>query len=452
MSEENKVITNKMGTENELKILIKMSLPAIFSMLVQSIYNVVDSFFVAQISEKALRAVAMAFPIQLIMIAISVGTCVGVNSYMSRKLGEENHREVGNGAVNGAFVLFLSWLLFIGFRFIFLDSFYGIFTTDPEVASMGRDYLGIVSGFSIFVFYQVLGEKIMQSTGSMVIPMISHMMSSIINMIFDPILIHGYFGLPAMGTKGAAISTVFSQFVGFVFMAQYIYRNREKLGIDFSHIHINKYTISAIYHVGVPAILMTSIAAVLQMGMNWILSSVNEISVTVMVVFLQLQSFVFMPIFGLNQGFLPLIGFNYGAKLKSRMLNLHKYAKYYSLILGIVGFIVFQLFTKNLLMLFGDNSEYLQLGTIAIRILSFTVLFAPLSIVNSNFFQGLGNGKYSFYLSLMRQLIIALPLAYIFSKISLTLVWTSLPIAEFISLIVSFYFVKLIVKEKIERI
>lgn len=443
---------NKMGTEDERSILIKMSLPAIFSMIVQSIYNAVDVYFVSQIGEKALRSVSMAFPVQLLMIALTVGTSVGVGSYMSRKFGEGHNKEVGNGAFNGAFLILITWIIFILFRFLFLDLFYNMFTNDPEVMLMGHNYLGVVTLFSVFLFYQVLGEKILQAVGNMVIPMISHLISSFTNLILDPILIFGKFGFPELGTKGAAIATVTAQAVGFLFIISYILINRKKLGIDFSYKKINTNTIKQIYIVGLPSIIMTSVNAFLQMAMNWILSGINELGVSVMSVYLQLQSFVFMPIFGLGQGFLPLIGYNYGARKKDRLINLQRYAHIYTQILGIIGFIIFQVFAKQLLTIFNNEKEFLDIGVFAIRILSFTVLFAPISIVNSNFFQGLGNGKYSLFLSLIRQILIVLPLAYIFSNISLNLVWTSLPISEFIALILSIYYSKKIKRDKIDTI
>lgn len=447
-----KVKSNKMAFEKEFNILFKMSLPAIFSMFVNAIYNVADSYFVAQVSEKALRSVSMAMSIQLIITAISVGTSIGVNSFMARRLGEGDSKKAGEGVVNGAFLIFISWVVFFLFSNIFLDSYYHLFTNDQEVINLGKDYLSIVTSYSVFLFFLIFGEKVLQATGSMVIPMISHLISSVLNIIVDPILIHGKYGFPAMSTKGAAISTVFSQFVGFSFLLIYIIIKRKNLGIDIKGAKLNSHTIKKIYEVGFPSMLQTSISAILNFFMNMILSGINEISVSVMNVYTQLQSFIFMPVLGLGQGYLPLVAYNFGAKLKDRVLNLCKIGLKVGIIFGIFGFLLMQFFGINLFIIFNEEPEFLEIASVASRIMAFNMLFAPVSIIYSNYFQALGNGKYSLSVSIIRQLIIILPLAVILSKISLNAVWFSFPIAECIALLISLYLVRKINNKKVNAL
>lgn len=445
-------IKNPMGYEKELNILVKMSVPAMISMLVQSIYNLVDSYFVSHIGEKALRAVSLAFPIYLIMIGIGVGTGIGVNSYISRKMGERNYEEVGNGVVTGVVTLFISWIVFLGFRFLFIDKFYNMFTTDENVVSMGIDYLGIVSLFSIFLFYQILAEKVIQATGKMKIAMFSHLMSAIMNIILDPILIHGLLFFPKMGVKGAAIATIFSQFMGMFFILLYMIRNRKKMGIRFRGSKVRLYTAKQIYAVALPTIFINAFSSVMQIAVNRIIGNITEIAITVLGLYIRLQSFVYMPIFGLGQGFMPLVGFNYGAGNKDRIINLYKHAVGISLIFTMIGIFVFQAFPRELIMIFNKEKTVVELGLTAIRILSISVLFAPVTIVNTVFFQGLGNGIYGLIITLIRQFIFVIPLTYVFSFIGLNYVWIAFPISELVGLILSFYFYNKVMNNKVRCI
>lgn len=443
---------NPMGYEDELKILVKMSLPAMFSMFIQSMYNIVDSYFVAQLGEKALRAITLSYPIQLMLIAFCVGTGVGVNSYMSRKLGAKQREEAGNAALHGYIIMTITRFVFILFRFFFMNSFYEIFTDDPEVISMGRDYLGVVTLYGIFLFQQVISEKIIQATGEMRIPMISHLISAVINIFLDPVLIHGYFFFPEMGVKGAAVATVFSQFVGFMFVVPYTIKHREEIGISIRGFRPKWSLIKDIYIVGIPSILMNSIAAILTMALNRIIINLSEVGVTVFGIYTKLQSFVFMPIFGMGQGFMPLTGYNYGAKNKDRIKNFYKYAIIIGLGISIIGVLIFQFLPSQLLSIFGNDPQIIELGVPALRIISTSFVFAGISIVNATYFQGIGIGSYSLIISAMRQLVILLPLAKIFSKYGLVYVWLAFPISEFIALLLSHYYYKKVEKNLIENL
>lgn len=449
---ENNIRKNKMAIGKELPLLIKMSIPAILSMIIQSVYNVADSYFVAQMGEKALRAVSMSFTINLIIIAISVGTSVGVSSFISRRLGQGHENRAGEGAITGFILMTISYIIFFIITYFLRDQYYHLFTNDPEVIEMGLEYYTVIVTFAIFVFYQILGEKLLQSTGRMVVPMISHVVSSLINIILDPILINGLYGFPEMGVKGAAIATVFAQFIGFLFIAVYLFFNIKNIGLRFDKFKLRLRTIKEIYEVGLPSILMTSVSALLTFCITYILSGVNEVAVSVNNVFIQLQSIIAMPVIGLGVGLMPLVGYNYGAKLHDRVENFIKYASIISVSIGIFGFLLFQFFGLELFEIFNRDTDFVNISSSAVRILAFSILFEPYSIVTSHVFQGLGDGKYSLYISLVRRLLIAVPLAYILSKIDLNVVWYAFPAGEFLAMVLSFYFYRTIIKRKVESI
>lgn len=449
---ENNVKKNKMAVGKELPLLIKMSIPAILSMIIQSVYNIADSYFVSQMGEKALRAVSMSFTINLIIIAISIGTSVGVSSFISRRLGEGHERKAGEGAITGFILMTLSYIVFFLITYLLRDKYYHLFTDDPEVIEMGLDYYSVIVTFSIFVFYQVLGEKLLQSTGRMIVPMISHVISSLTNIILDPILINGLYGFPELGVKGAAIATVFAQFIGFLFIAIYFIFNIKKIGLRFNKFKIRLLTIKEIYDVGLPSILMTSVSALLTFCITYILSDVNEVAVSVNNVYIQLQSMISMPVIGLGVGLMPLVGYNYGAKLHDRVENFIKYASIISISIGVIGFLFFEIFGLQLFEIFNKEADFLSISSKAVRILAFSILFEPYSIITSHVFQGLGDGKYSLYISLIRRLLIAVPLAYLLSKIDLHLVWFAFPIGELAAMLLSYYFYRTVVKKKVDSI
>ncbi len=431
---------NKMGVQPVGKLLISMSLPIMVSMLVQALYNIVDSIFVAQLSENALRAVSLAFPVQNLIIAVGVGTGVGINSLVSRRLGERRFEEANRAAENGVFLGVCSWIVFAILGVLFSRPFFELFTADQEVIQMGVDYLLVCTVFSFGSFLQLVTERILQATGITIYNMITQGTGAILNIILDPIFIFGYFGVPAMGVKGAAIATVMGQIVamilGFVFNH---YKNLE-IRMAFRGFRPDIRIIQDIYRVGLPSIIMQSIATPMTMGVNKILTGLNEVAVSVFGVYFKLQSFVFMPVFGLTNGMVPIVAYNYGAKYRDRIVGTIRHALCYSVGIMLIGIFIFQLFPDRLLLLFdsSEGQELLILGIPALRIISFSFPLAGVGIVFSSVFQAVGNGMLSLVMSLVRQLVVILPLAWLLARwAGLGAVWFAFPLAELCSVVLA---------------
>lgn len=428
---------NPMGHEKILPLLIKMSLPVMLSMFIQSLYNIVDSYFVAQISEKALRAASLSYPIQIIIIAIGVGTGTGLNSLISRSLGANNQEKADQAAMHGLLAAILSSLLFIIFRFTLMDGYFDYFTKDPTVKAMGMEYLGLVSGFAIFSIVQITIEKAVQGTGKMVWSMIIQLLGAVINIILDPIMIFGLYGFPAMGIRGAAIATLIGQAAGALLGIFLIFSKRSDLNINYLNFKFSTNIVKEIYDVGFPSIIMQSVHALVTTIMNLILIRHSEMAVSVLGVYFKLQSFVFMPVFGLSQGVLPLIGYNYGAENKERITEAFRWGMRLSALIMAVGTMLFQLFPNQLMNMFSNDPEMASMGVYTLRIISLSFVFAAIGITNSTFFQGLGLGKYSLIVTSLRQLILIIPIAYALSFLGLNFVWLAYPISEVIATIVS---------------
>ena len=428
---------NPMGYKKVLPLLIKMSLPIMLSMLIQSLYNITDSYFVSKISEKALRATSLSYPIQIIIIAFGVGTGVGVNSFISRALGSNKHDRANKGAMHGLILVFFSWILFLFFRVALLERFLDFFTADPVVKAMGIDYLGLITTFSFLSILQITIEKTIQGTGNMVIPMLIQGIGAIVNIILDPIMIFGLFGFPAMGIRGAAIATLIGQGLGALLGLVLLFSKRTSLEIDFKKFKYSREFIKDIYVVGFPSILMQSLTALVTLILNLIVVKHSELAVSILGIYFKLESFILLPVFGLTQGVLPLIGFNYGAKQKSRINEAYHYGIIFALFLMGMGTLLFQIFPRQLIGIFTDNTAMIEMGVYTLRIISIGYLFAAIGIVNSTYFQALGLGNYSLLITSLRQLIIIIPLAYAFSFIGLNWIWLSYPIAESIAVIVS---------------
>ncbi len=428
---------NPMGHKEILPLLIKMSLPIMLSMLIQSLYNITDSFFVSQISEKALRATSLSFPIQIVIIGFGVGTGIGVNSFISRALGSDRQDMANKGAMHGLILVFFSWVLFLFFRIALLERFLDFFTADPVVKAMGIEYLGLITTFSCFSILQITIEKTIQGTGNMVLPMIIQGVGAIINIILDPIMIFGLLGFPSMGIRGAAIATLIGQGVGALFGMIFLFAKKTSLELNFKKFKYSTQIIKDIYAVGFPSIIMQSITAVVTLVLNLIVVKHSELAVSVLGIYFRLESFIFLPVFGLTQGVLPLIGYNYGAKLKSRVNETYHYGMILALILMGTGTIIFQIFPRQLMGIFTDNTEMIEMGVYTLRIISIGYLFAAIGITDSTYFQALGLGRYSLLITSLRQIIIIIPLAFAFSFIGLNWVWLSYPVAESISTIVS---------------
>ena len=440
---ESELSQNKMGTMPIRKLLISMSLPMMASMLVQALYNIVDSIFVARVSEAALTAVSISFPIQNLMIAFGVGIGVGVNALLSKSLGEGDQPRAQRIALQGIFIEVICCVIFILVGIFAMDLFFRGQTADAEIIALGKDYLSICCIFSVGLFAQLIFERLLQATGRTVLSMISQCAGALINIIFDPILIFGvsWLGIPAMGVTGAAIATVFGQIVGgIVAIVLNIRRNRE-LDLRFRGFRPDGKLCGGILFIGIPSAIMGSIGSFMTYGVNKILFAFEEVGKTAAAVFgvyFKLQSFVFMPVFGLNNGMVPIVSYNYGAKRPDRITQTIRLSAIYAVAIMAAGVAVVQLIPDKLLLLFDASEQMLTIGVPALRIISTCFVFAGFSIVCSSVFQALGNSIFSMIMSITRQLAVLLPAAYILAHaFGLHAVWYAFPIAEFASLALS---------------
>lgn len=440
---ESELSQNKMGTMPIRKLLISMSLPMMASMLVQALYNIVDSIFVARVSEAALTAVSISFPIQNLMIAFGVGIGVGVNALLSKSLGEGDQPRAQRIALQGIFIEVICCVIFILVGIFAMDLFFRGQTADAEIIALGKDYLSICCIFSVGLFAQLIFERLLQATGRTVLSMISQCAGALINIIFDPILIFGvsWLGIPAMGVTGAAIATVFGQIVGgIVAIVLNVRRNRE-LAFRFRGFRPDGKLCGSILFIGIPSAIMGAIGSFMTYGVNKILFAFEEVGKTAAAVFgvyFKLQSFVFMPVFGLNNGMVPIVSYNYGAKRPDRITQTIRLSAIYAVAIMAAGVAVVQLIPDKLLLLFDASEQMLTIGVPALRIISTCFVFAGFSIVCSSVFQALGNSIFSMIMSITRQLAVLLPAAYILAHaFGLHAVWYAFPIAEFVSLALS---------------
>lgn len=438
MAEESKQLKqNKMGSAPMLGLILSMSLPAMFSMLVQALYNVVDSYFVAKLSENALTAVSLVFPIQNLLIAVGVGTAVGINSLISRRLGEGRREEADRAAAHGIILGLLNWVLFALFGLFCSRLFIGAFTNTAEVVEMGTQYMSIVCIFSIGIFVEVNIEKTLQATGNMIYPMVFQLIGAVTNIVLDPIFIFGMFGMPKMGVAGAAVATVAGQILAMIVAAVVIFLKEHEVTISFRGFRVNWNTVRNIYAVGFPAIIMQSIGSVMVMGMNAILIAFTETAVAFFGVYFKLQSFVFMPVFGLTQGVMPIMGYNYGARKKARLMSALKIGSVIALVIMACGMALFWAIPDGLLTIFNASEQMLAIGVPALRTISLCFLPAALGILFSTLFQAVGHGVSSLIISVLRQLVILLPAAFLLAQIGLQPIWYAFPIAEGFSLLAS---------------
>lgn len=443
---------NKMGVMQEGKLLLNMSLPMMVSMLVQAMYNIVDSIFVAKISEDALTAVSLAFPLQSLMIAVGAGTGVGVNALISRGLGEKKRDRVDAVAANGIFIYALSYLAIAVLGFTAVRPFYNmqVGAGQENIMELGVTYLSIAMIFSFGLFGQFVFERILQATGRTLFTMISQMTGAIINIIMDPILIFGLLGFPKLGIAGAAIATVMGQIIAAIIACVYNLKKNTDVTISFKGFRPNGEIIKDIYIIGIPSIVMQSIGSIMTTGMNLILMGISSTAAAVFGVYFKLQSFFFMPVFGLNNGLIPILSYNYGARNKKRMMNTLKYGYLIAFLFMLVGFVVFMLIPDRLLLLFDASETMLAIGIPALRKIAVHFLIAWFCIVSGTLFQAVGNAVYSMYVSVARQLVVLLPVAYVLAKIGeLSLIWWCFPIAEMMSLLISVVCLKLVMKKKL---
>ena len=442
---------NKMGVMSEGKLLMNMALPMIASMLVQALYNVVDSIFVSQVSESAVTALSLAFPIQNMQIGFAVGIGVGVNSLLSKSLGEKNQEAANRAAGNGLILMLIVTVLFMAFGLFGVRPYYEMQSTVRETVEGGIAYSQICCILTVGVFLSILGERLLQSTGRTVYTMITQSTGAIINIILDPILIHGWFGAPAMGIAGAAVATVIGQWAAAVLVWFFNFKFNPEVQLGLRYLRLDGKTVRQILTVGVPSIVMNGIGSVMNFGMNQILQGFTETATGVFGVYFKLQSFFFMPLFGLNNAAISIIAFNYGAKKPQRITKTLKIACAVAFGLMMAGFLAFQLVPDVLLGLFNPSDAFLSIGRAALRTISWSFPVAAFCIVLGACFQALGNGIYTTITSLCRQMLVLLPVAYLLSLTGdVEKVWLSFLVAEVASAAATFYFFRRIYREKIQ--
>ena len=436
---------NKMGVMPENKLLLNMALPMIASMLIQACYNVVDSYFVSKLSEDALNAVSLAFPVQNLMIAVAVGTGVGINALLSRSLGQKDQERANRTAMNGALLELISALVFTVLGLTLARTYYAVQTDIPGIVKYGADYLTIICGCCMGIFLSVTTERLVQATGRTVYAMVIQGVGSVINLILDPILIFGLFGAPRLEVAGAAVATVAGQIVGGLVGLYLTLTHNPEIQMSVRNLRPRRDIIGGIYSVGLPSIVMQSIGSVAVFGMNQILIAFTSTATAVFGVYFKLQSFIFMPVFGLNNGMVPIVAYNYGARKPDRITKTVRLAIAYAVGIMVVGFTLFQLFPHVFLSLFKaegeDAGNLLAIGVPALRTISVSFLAAGFCIVSGSVFQALGHGVLSLTVSVVRQLVVLLPAAFVLSRLDgLDAVWWAFPFAEVFSTALSALF------------
>lgn len=450
---------NKMGSMPVKKLIINMSVPMMISMLFQALYNIVDSLFVSRISQEALTAISIAFPMQNLMIAFASGTGVGINALLSRSLGEKNYKKADQSANTGLFLIFLTYILFIFIGLFVAGPFIGSQTSNPVIKDYAVTYTKICCLLSIGLFMQVTLERLLQSTGLTMYSMASQITGAIINIIFDPIMIFGLFGFPKLGIAGAAYATIFGQTVASLVGLTLNIKKNKDIHLSLKEIFSPAAeVVKKIYIVAVPSILMMSIGSIMTFMMNKILGSFDPAALadTAQAVFgsyFKLQSFFFMPVFGLNNGIIPVLAYNLGARKKDRITGSLKFAVKLAVAIMLIGMLCFELIPATLLRIFDASDYMIQIGQPALRIIAFHFPLAAISIVLGSVFQAFSKSFYSLIVSVMRQLVVLIPAAWLLSKTgNVANVWWSFPIAEIISLIVTILCFKHISKTVIEKL
>ena len=435
---------NKMGTMKVGKLLFSVSLPIIISMIVQALYNIVDSIFVASYNNlQGTGALTLAFPVQNMLLAVSIGLAVGINALLSRSLGQKNFKKANKIAGQGFFLMFCGYMLFLIFGLFFARMFANSQAAgDTLLADYTYQYVSTVSIGSIFVFVQILGERLLQAMGKSVLSMITQGIGAIVNIILDPILIFGYFGLPEMGIFGAAVATIIGQFVAAVIAIVFNLCFNKEISIILKNFLPDLELIKEIMVISIPSVLMQAIGTVMTLSMNAILIGFSNTALNVFGVYFKLQSFVFMPVFGLNNGMVPIISYNYGAKHKKRVFDTMKLAYVSAILYTVCGLLAFQIFPAALLSIFNATDEMIAIGTTALRTISWSFLFAGFSIVSISSCQALGKSIYGLFSSIGRQLVILIPVAFLLSLTgNVAAVWWAFPIAELASLVLCAIFV-----------
>lgn len=437
---------NKMGVMPVNRLLVSMAAPMMISMLVQALYNVVDTMFVSRLGKDALTALSLAFSIQNLMIAVAVGTGVGINALLSRSLGEKEFERANKTAENGLFLAGINYIIFLFIGIFFSRSYFSLFGASEAVVEYGAEYLSICCILSFGVFGQITFERILQSVGKTMLTMVTQMIGAVLNIILDPIMIYGLLGFPKMGVAGAALATVIGQIIAFIAGIILNHKFNHEVRLNMRSFRPDGAIIKNIYSVGVPSIIMGSIGSVMTVGINQIVricGSVADTAQAVFGVYFKLQSFVFMPVFGLNNGMVPIIAYNFGAKKRDRLTKTIKLSVLYACILMLIGFLLFQFMPETLLRIFDtgndDMAGIVEVGVPALRRISYSFVFAGFCIVILSVFQALGHGFLSLGVSAMRQLGVLLPAAFILAVTthSVEMVWLAFPIAEIASVTLS---------------
>jgi putative MATE family efflux protein len=444
---------NKMGVMPIAPLLAGMAVPMMISMLVQALYNIVDSVFVARISQDALNAVSLAFPLQNLMIAVGGGTAVGMNALLSRSLGEKKQDQADQAANTGIFLFLLSAVIFGVCGFLLARPFFLAQTDIPSIVDYGTDYARICLGLSVGIFSQFCFERLLQSTGRTVYSMITQLIGAVINIILDPILIFGLFGFPRMEVAGAAAATVFGQIIAALIGLWMNLRFNKDIHIRLRDIRSDRTVAREIYRVGLPSIIMQSIGSIMTFGMNKILISFTDTATAVFGAYFKLQSFIFMPVFGLNNGMVPIISYNYGAARLNRVKKTFRLTAATATVIMVIGFSAFNLIPGTLLGFFSPSAEMLSIGTVALRIISVSFLLAGFCIIAGSMFQAIGNPVHSLIVSICRQLLVLLPAAWLLAQTgNLDLVWFAFPIAELMSLTLSVIFLRKTMRDAEQKI
>ena len=433
------ISADKMGSTPMLRLILSMSLPTMFSMIIQAMYNIVDSVFVSSLGQDALTALSLAYPLQLMTISVAVGTGVGINSFISRRLGEKNQELANNGAANGIFISIISWLVFLLVGIFLTVPFFKLFNPTPGVMKYGVDYTSIILIFSVGVMVEIAIEKVLQATGNMIFPMIFQLIGAVSNIVLDPLFIFGIGPFPRMEVAGAAVATVIGQILAMLFAIYIFFFKKHAVQVHVRNFKPSLKIIKNIYAVGFPSIIMQSISSVLVVGLNAILMGFSEAAVSVHGIYYKMQSFVFMPVFGLNQGLMPIMGYNFGAKNKDRLHSAIRYGCIIAAFIMLCGTVIFWFFPAKILSLFNANDDILNMGIKAMRFISLSFLPAAIDIIFSTTFQAVGKGFSSMILSLLRQLVFILPAAFVLSNFGVNAVWFAYPIAEVGALIVAIF-------------
>lgn len=444
---------NKMGTMEIKKLIMTMSIPIMISMLVQALYNIVDSMFVAKVSQNALAAVSLCYPIQMIIVAVACGTAVGLNALLSRYLGQKKQYEANQVTLHGILLAVLNWLIFAVIGIFFSRMFLRLFTQDQEILNMGISYMRICTLFSFGVFMQITYERIMQATGNPIYNMVIQGIGALVNIALDPIFIFGLFGFPKLGVTGAAIATVIGQIAAMILGILITQLKIKEVQIHFKQFKFQWQMIKDLYRIAIPAILMQSIMSFMTIFMNMILVAFSEVAVSVFSIYFKLQQFVFMAVNGMINALIPIVSYNYGAKKKERITATISFTLKISSIIMITGMLLFQFFPKELLYLFNAEEEMLSIGVPALRTISYSFVFAGISMILCAIFQALDHGMKSLVITLLRQMILLIPSAYVLAMtFGLNISWWAFPITEIICSCLSLLFLKIVKTTTIERL